>query len=358
MGARGFVRLGLHAPRLVLVGILALLLMGAGPFFVPRVFGAQLTARSLQLSDNKPGVNNVIYRTGFTVATGGSIGSMRIQFCSNSALIEDPCTAPYGFDALNAQLDSESGVSGFIISGPDSTVNEIVLTQAPLGTVPAGPVSFTFSHIMNPADAGSYYVKVFTYTSSDGSGSPVDFGAMAFPINGGYDVSAEVPPYLLFCQGVTITGFNCSTAQGDLVSVGELSAATTSTGTSQILAATNASSGYAISVSGGTMTSGNNIIPAMTGQASQKGTSQFGINLRANNEPVVGQDVDGAGTATVRPNYNQPNIFRFTDGDTLASGSGVQDFRKYTISYIVNVASGQTPGVYSTTLTYICLATF
>lgn len=358
MRARGFAKLGLVAPRLLVAGVMALLLLGAGPFFVPQVQGAQLTSRSLQLNDNRPGVNNIIYTVGFTVATGGSIGSMRIQFCSNSALIEDPCTAPYGFDALNAQLESETGVSGFIISEPDSTVNEIVLTQAPLGSVSPGPVTFNFSHIMNPTDSGSYYAKVYTYTSSDGTGSSVDFGAMAFPITAGYNASAEVPPYLLFCQGVTIAGFNCATAQGDLVSVGELSTATTSAGTSQLLAATNASSGYAISVSGGTMTSGNNVIPAMTGQASQKGKSQFGINLRANTNPVVGQNVDGAGTATVQANYNQPNIFRFSDGDTIATGSGVQDYRRYTISYIVNVADGQAPGVYSTTLTYICLATF
>ena len=44
------------------------------------------------------------------------------------------------------------------------------------------------------------------------------------------------------------------------------------------------------------MTSGNNVIPALTGASPvQTGTGQFGINLRANSAPQGGQDVSGTG---------------------------------------------------------------
>jgi len=112
-------------------------------------------------------------------------------------------------------------------------------------------------------------------------------------------------------------------------------------------------------VLGSSMTSGSNVIPAMAGGGpSVKGTSQFGLNLRANTNPVIGQEVTGPGVAGITANYANQNQFRFNSGDVLASTLGPDDFRKYTVSYIVNVAAGQPGGVYSTTLTYVCLANF
>jgi len=303
------------------------------------------------------GDHDVNYNVGFSIATAGSIQSIAIEFCSNSALIEDPCVAPYGFDALNTHLINSTGISGFIVS-PSSTVNKIVLTHAPSGPVNAGPVSFEFDDIVNPTNTDSYYTKISTYTSTDATGSPVDFGALAFSINKSFDVSVEVPPYLLFCQGETIDGYDCSTAQGNLLNLGQLSDEIPSVAQSQLVAATNASGGYNVSMSGGTMTSGNNILSPMAGTASAVGTSQFGINLRSNANPDIGIDPEGPGSGTVAARYNTPNRYRFSSGDTLATAAGVQDFKKYTISYLVNVAKDQSPGVYATTLTYICLANF
>ncbi len=339
------------------VTILAISLLIGGSLYASFAQAAQITSRSLQLGSNIAGEHNVNYKVGFSIATAGSIQSIAIEFCGNSALIEDPCVAPYGFDALNANLVNSTGISGFIIS-PSSTVNKIVLTHAPSGPVSAGPVGFEFGNIVNPTDPESYYTKISTYTSTDATGSPVDFGALAFSINRSFDVSVEVPPYLLFCQGVSIDGYDCSTAQGDLLNLGQLSDELPSAAQSQILAATNASGGYNVSMNGGTMTSGNNILPAMAGTASAVGTSQFGVNLRSNANPDIGIDPDGPGTGTATAGYNLPNRFRFNNGDVIAVASGVQDYKKYTISYLVNVAKDQAPGVYSTTLTYICLANF
>lgn len=323
----------------------------------PQALGAQLTSRSLQMNNALAGAHNVTYKLAFTVATGGAIGSMEFQFCSNSALIVDPCVAPFGFDALNANLTNQTGTVGFVKSA-SSSVNDIILTQLPPSNTNAGPVSFTFTNVVNPTNMGSYYVKVFTYSSADASGTPLDFGAMAFPIGLNYQISTEVPPYLTFCGGTNINGFDCSSASGDQLDFGQFSSAVTSTGRSQLLAATNAGSGYSITMSGLTMTSGNNEIPAMTGQTSKVGTSQFGVNLRANSVPQIGSDPVGPGTGQPTANYNQPNNFRFVSGQPIAQATQAQDYKKYTVSYIVNITKDQAPGVYSTTLTYVCLANF
>lgn len=356
MAQQGLLWLRARAHVIFVAIVVVALLIGAGPLFASQAFGAQITNRSLKLSDSKPGTHNVTYQAGFSIPTAGNVGSIEILFCSNSALIEDACAPPWGLDALNASLTTQTGPGGFVLS-PSSGVNNLILTRAPSPLVP-GPATFTFDQITNPTDEGSYYVKVFTYASNNASGTPIDFGAMAFPIIKGYDVSAEVPPYLTFCTGVGISGFDCSTAQGDQIGLGELNSVTSNVAQSQALAATNAGSGYNIYVHGTTMTSGNNIIPAMLNAQSQVGSSQFGINLRSNSNPDIGQDPTGGGTATPTPNYNLANRFRFVTGETIASASGVQDYKKFTISYLVNVSKDQPPGVYSTTLTYVCVANF
>jgi hypothetical protein len=122
--------------------------------------------------------------------------------------------------------------------------------------------------------------------------------------------------------------------------------------------ASNAGGGYSMWVAGTSMTSGANVITAMTGGTAQKGTSQFGLNLIANTNPAVGQNPVGPGAGGVAAGYSQPDHFRFNSGDTLASVTLPDDLRKYTVSYIVNIPSNQPGGVYSTTLTYVCLANF
>jgi hypothetical protein len=82
------------------------------------------------------------------------------------------------------------------------------------------------------------------------------------------------------------------------------------------------------------------------------------MNLKSNSAPAGGTEPFGPGLATPMPNYSTPNSFRFVDGETLIRVEEPDDVRQYTASYIVNVPRTQAPGVYVTTLTYICLATF
>lgn len=346
-----------RAYNILTCAILALLIFWAGPFGLQKAYGAQIISRSLKPSSSNAGEHNVAYQFAFTPGTSGFVGSIEFQFCSNSALIDDPCTAPYGLDVLNANLTSQTGTTGFM-KAPGVSANDIVLTQNPPLFVNSNPVTFTFDNIINPTDEGSYFVKIFTYANTTATGVPVDFGAMAFPINHSFSVSAEVPPYLTFCGGVSISGFNCSTAGDDVIDFGQFSSAVSSAGQSQLVAATNAGSGYAIYVNGTTMTSGNNVLPAMQNDTSKVGVSQFGINLRNNTSPNIGENITGPGTGTVTANYNQVNRYRFTAGENIATATQAQDFRKYTVSYVVNVDKNQAPGVYSTTLTYVCLANF
>jgi hypothetical protein len=178
---------------------------------------------------------------------------------------------------------------------------------------------------------------------------------------------------LVFCTGGTITGTNCGTATSGAISFGtNFSSTTTSTATSQMVAATNAAGGYAITVNGSTLTcSGCSGTPSIAGMSSSTtsttGTPQFGLNVVSNATPSVGTAITPSSNGTnLRgqgfTGYGTANNFKFLTGDTVANSGnaslGPSDAQNFTVSYIANVPGSQAAGSYSTTLTYICTATF
>jgi hypothetical protein len=167
-----------------------------------------------------------------------------------------------------------------------------------------------------------------------------------------------VPPYLILCSGVTVA-VDCTNSSGVTVDLGELSKISPNSTTTQFSVATNSINGYVTTIQGSTLTAGNRTIaPLAIPGISQPGVSQFGINLRANTSPTVGQNPVGAGTGSVNANYNTPNQFRFQNGDVLASASLPTEYNRYTISYMINVVDSQPAGRYASTMTVIATTTF
>jgi hypothetical protein len=320
------------------------------------VLGAALPDRSVTLTNSLANTAST-YKFQFDITTPGMLGSIQAEFCSNSPILTIPCTAPAGFDVSGATLGAQTGETGFSIS-PLTTANKLILTRAPsLDT--AETVSYVLDGVNNPSTEGSYYVRLETFATSDASGSDTDFGGLAYDINGSVQINAEVPPYIIFCAGVTIPAFNCSGAQGNLVELGGLDANTTRSGQSQVLVSTNAENGYTLYMQGTTLTSGNSVIPSLSiPSAALTGSDQFGLNLRANLSPAVGQDPAGPGVGVPTSDYNQPNRYKFISGDVLASSPSYEDFRRYTISYIADVGENQLPGTYVSTVTYVCVGNF
>ena len=294
----------------------------------------------------------------FDIPTTSVVGSIVFQYCSNSSSFFDVCNAPAGLDVSAASLDSQFGNLGFTVDNAHTTANQIVLTRAPIPGVIAHS-GYDFSNITNPSSASpSTYVKISTHASTDGSGQYIDTGAVAFAILDIFNVNAFVPPFLQLCVAITVAP-DCSTMSGDSIDLGILSSQHANTGQSQFATATNDLTGYALFAQGNTMTSGNNTIQSLNlPAASFPGTQQFGINLRANLLPPVGQDPVGLGTGTPTADYNIPNRFTFNSGDMIASSPLTTNYNRMTVSYLVNVPANQTPGVYATTVTYIATAQF
>lgn len=347
----------------ILVLVAVLLLIGVAPFtLLSNPVYSQATnmpSRSLIVESSKPSDTNVLYNFTFDLTTPGNLGSILFKFCSNGPLINDVCVQPSGFDATGAVINSQFGETGFSIH-PSSDANNIIITRAPvpIGAAPRS-VGYEFSGITNADSAGSQYVRVTSYVTNDASGPQTDEGGIAFSLSNGLNISTYVPPYLLFCSAVNITSLNCADAEGSGINLGILNDQSTAVGTSQMLVATNADFGYTIRAIGTTMTSGNHIIdPIVSKSSSTQGTNQFGLNLRKNTIPNVGQEPIGPGLGTPAVDYDTPNQFKYTNGDILAYNNDESDLNRYTVTYVVNISEQKEPGVYSTTLSFLALASF
>ena len=321
------------------------------------VLASEIYQRSITLSSAVPS-DTATHTFQFTVPSTTSLGSIVLQYCSNSPLPSFACTAPAGMDATSAILSSQTGNVGFSIDNGNSSANKLVLTRIPANGIIA-PSSYVFSGVINPSTAGQIvYVRISTHVSTDGSGGNTDFGAVAFNVSTAFNVGAYVPPFLNLCVGISVAP-DCTSQTGDSLDLGIFTTNAARFGQSQFSTATNDPSGYVIYALGTTMTSGNNIIPSVPNLApSFPGTGQFGINLRANLIPSIGQDPVGVGTGAPTPNYNVSNRYSFNTGDSIASANLPSNYNRMTVSYLVNVPSKQPPGIYSTTVTYVATVQF
>ncbi|QQS19958.1 hypothetical protein IPL85_00645 [Candidatus Saccharibacteria bacterium] len=337
--------------------VAALLLSVTGPLPLSTVVAANLASRQLQISESVAGSSSR-YKISLSGQSAGLVGSVRLQLCIEDPFPGEPCSGPAGLSFLGAALIAQSGMTGFSIH-PSTTANELILTRVPGASIP-GQVVFEIASVINPSAAGTYYGRLETFASIDATGPRKDGSGLAYAIlPATVSVQSVVPPYLLFCVANTIQGQDCNTAQGNYIDFGDFAPSRTASAKTQFIVATNADFGFTVVAQGTTLTSGINTIPALASpDVSRTGVSQFGLNLRANSAPSVGQEPEGMLiSSAIAPSYNQPNYYMFNNGDTLVQAIN-PDIAKYTISYIVNVSANQAPGVYVSTFTYIANATF
>lgn len=345
---------------------------------------AQITPRTLTLqagaTDGGSKPSGVVrHQFTFTVPTTNNVGSIKFEYCTAAA---GTCTLPTGLLTTSATLGQEVGATGFTMV--NTTNGSPYLTRTASSITGATALTYRFDTVTNPSTTNtSFYVRISTFASTDTTGSPVDTGVVAASTATQIVLTGVMPESLIFCTGATVA-VNCTTSTAGDISFNQLFSPTdTATATSQMAASTNAATGYSITVNGPTLTSGANTIPGMATQAAPSvGTSQFGMNLRANTVAVAAS-FPGV-TANITPSsngstlkgqaftgYNIADQFKYVSGDVVANSSssgsapptvdavpGPTNSQVYTAAYIVNVSGIQLAGTYVSTLTYICTATF
>lgn len=147
------------------------------------------------------------------------------------------------------------------------------------------------------------------------------------------------------------------------VDFGAFSPAATETATASFRVKNYTSYGYNVTLIGPPPKMGDyELTPLSNTSPSEVGVEQFGINLAANTDPIVfgsfpiqheqEGEVFSYGDATA--NYSSPNVFRYIEGETIASAAESSGETGYTISYIINVSNNTPGGTYSTTQVVLC----
>lgn len=251
--------------------------------------------------------------------------------------VDGSCVGHSGANEMVVGINDSTGVVTFTACGSFTSSGSGATVNIEYGTAAGGT-----NRVTNPTVADDYVVNI--------AGTVGDTGAFAVAIltDDTVDVSVTIDPYLTF----TITDTT--------VSLSATNSTTTGFDFNTMAAYTNADGGYTITYNGATLSGGGNSIDAMTSETtSSTNTEQFGINLMNNATPNVGADPTG-GIGAAGGDYNDADSFMFTPSTTtaLASAAGPSASTTYTVSYIANVAATTEAGTYSTTITYICTATF
>ena len=382
----------IHFPRLLTAALFVAAFV-AQVLPVQQASAAQITTRSLTLQagatdgGSKPsGVVNHFFQ--FTLPSSSAIGSMKFQYCTTAAAVVGglDCDMPLGLSTAAATIGSQAGAAtGFTTIDGSTTNGTIIMSRASASAITPGAASYQLQNITNPSTPNqTFHVRISTYASLDGTGAAIDSGTVTASTARQLDLSGTMPESLVFCTARTVskdaatnTVPDCSTATDGAIPFNQLFSPTdTATASSQMAASTNAGSGYAITVNGTTLTSGSNTITPMVGAAGSpqnivRGTSQFGMNLKANTTAIstvaVGAEVAPAVDGTrykgqASNGYSTVDAFRFESANVVAAsdngGAGGSDAQIFTVSYIVNVPGNQPAGTYTSTLTYICTPTF
>jgi hypothetical protein len=255
-----------------------------------------------------------------------------------------------GFTAIGSSLSQQPTALGGGVWTSEGTATALRIKNTGNTTAQTStPVTVSFSGVKNPSAVNAtFYIRIATFGADDYTGTPLDGGVVASSTAGQVTVSVVIDEKLTF------------TLANTAVTLTQPATNLTGTGTSAMTVSTNASSGYSVNYTGGTLTSGTDTIVPMAAQAASViNSKQFGINLMANTTPAVSTNTTGVGTGTPAAGYEIQDQFKFnTSGDIVASALVATNDNVYTTSYIVNMDGETAAGAYSTVLTYIATGNF
>jgi hypothetical protein len=375
---------------------IALILGTLVPSLVPALASAAVvSSRSLTLSSSLAGDTDETYRVQFTIpASGGSSAAAFIlDFCSNSPVVGQTCTAPGGLSTTSVDTSTAATAASSLAA---STVKVV-----PTSSYSAGDsVDVTLTHIDNPSASGPLYARVITYdteahaalsnytTTALGTGAE-DNGGIAAYITSDIGVNAAVRETLTFCVASASITTDCANASSNLpnLELGEGSAGAKALDASHLstvdlytLLSTNAASGAVVKLRNNVSCGGLKRVGASdcdikpadgtTVTNVVQGTPSFGIKADASSGSAVSGSGGTSGnlvptnsynTSTYLMHYASDNTSGVTStyGDNLLNTGGVPVNNEQLQMTLGASVSNVTPaGLYKASLNMIATGTY
>lgn len=311
------------------------------------VSAAQVSARSIKMSSSATSASAQTYEINFTTATTNTIQGVVVDFCAESPIIGNAtCTMPTGM-TVGTTVGSQTGLTAGTWTG--STIQSgktLVVSNGSGGSVSSGQaVTITVSGFTNPSTTGTFFARIFTFTTTAGanaytSGTPgthVDDGGVALSTTNSIGITATVQETLTFCVSAAAPTAGCGGTTTPTIILGNggspsiLDTAAVYTSTVYFQLSTNAQNTTTVRMKGSAnLTSGSNTIPGTGATAATitAGTAAFGMRS-ATGTPVGG----GSGTVSAAAPYSSGAQYGLdsttsndnvtsTYGDTIATATG------------------------------------
>lgn len=343
-----------------------------------------LTGRSIQMSNSTASASAVTYKLTFTpsvaITTGGGF---YVDFCAESPIIgSSTCTVPTAMTTTTAVLGTVSSAGSLTAT----TNGRLKFTGS--ATIPAASDSYEFTTITNTSTVGTFYARVYTYTSANlasytnpGSiGTAQDAGGIALSATNAIGIAATVQETMTFCTTTATPTANCANSAALNLTLGtgtpSVLGTTTQTAGGYMELSTNAVSGAQV-----TMTNSNNcgglrrvtagastcdIAPTNTSNALTGGDGKFGLNVGAS--ATVGGT--GSGSVTALAPYSTTNQYGMTYtgvgtgvsstyGDPIANTASNPSSNAYApITFAANASNTTPAGYYQATMNLVATGTF
>jgi hypothetical protein len=359
------------------------------PVLVPQSAGAaQLSARSIKLSSSASGATDTVYSIGFTPTVTTAIKGIVIDFCSNSPIIGDSCTAlsGSGFNTNFASLAlaNQTNISGFAVDTTNSTASRVILTNAGGGVVTTTPATVDLgtgtgasNGITNPTTTNtSFYARIFTYNTVAGAqgyasatpGTHLDDGGVALSTAAQLTVTAKVQETLVFC---VYTNANCA-GGGTAVTLGDANGVLSNTAqsyqsTAKFQLASNAQTGVNVRMKGDTLcrvagscvASSNTITSqgsSCTADSTTTTVEQFGVRVSTAGTGITASAPYNC--AAGQHSFDVANT-NTTFGQSIATTAAPNDPTvDTTMEFSAKAATTTEAGIYTSTLTFIATGTY
>ncbi len=346
---RGF-RRPLYAAAALVLSVAALL-----PVLSHRAIAAQVTSRSIQMSNSNGGANPTTYKIKFTTGSANNpLQGIVVDFCLETPLIGDSnCTKPTGFSVGTPSVTVVSGITGTWTAGQLNTNRTLTLTNGSGGNVASGTaIEFDLTTATNPAaENTSFYARILTYSTTTGAtnytaatpGSYTDYGGVALSTGKVINITARVMESLSFCVYKTTCTDDPSFTLGHGTN-NILDTTAVDTQTVNFSLSTNAQTGATVRVKGNIPTANSNDIDSVGASATAMvaGTEAFGLRIST------------AGSATAVAPYNHASNYAFdttattgTYGDDLATVSGPVNNSVTTLTYAATAGNTTAAGIYT-----------
>jgi hypothetical protein len=345
--------------KAVLVALLATAVLLAQLPFAYQAEAASLTALSDTMSSLTVSTSSA-HVLRFTTPSGAAQNTDTIivtfpsdfNFTSKTigtlTLTHGATTGAESTETLAASADASNWGAAF-----SGTQNRVLTLTAPTdGTgaaslAPGDKVILTYSsaNSVNPSTPGSYAIGI--------TGAFGDTGTTTVNIlsNDQVSIAAEVAQSLTFTISDNTIGFGTLSPSAARFATGDGVGSGSETEAHNFVVGTNAASGYTVTATGTTLTSGANTITAIGGSnsASSVGTEQFGLRLNAS-----------GGSGSVSAPYAAAGFALDSAAfpDQVASAGGASANTTYSARYIANITSNTEAGSYSSVITYIATANY